>query len=132
MASELKVDKFTGVSTAGSITVQGEGTATTNLQQGLVKSWCKFNGTSTLAVNDSLNISAVTDGGTGTYFPLFSNNMNSEHFSADAMKRNESTNTGAQVQIPSYASTGNNIQMHESDSAADSSAVSFSVNGDLA
>ena len=58
--------------------------------------------------------------------------MNSEHFSADAMKRNESTNTGAQVQIPSYASTGNNIQMHESDSAADSSAVSFSVNGDLA
>jgi hypothetical protein len=35
MASELKVDKFTGVTTAGSIDVQGEGTATTNLQQGL-------------------------------------------------------------------------------------------------
>ena len=35
MASELKVDKFTGVTTAGSILVTGEGNSTTtNLQQG--------------------------------------------------------------------------------------------------
>ena len=40
MASELKVDKFTGVSTAGSILVTGEGNSTTtNLQQGLAKSF---------------------------------------------------------------------------------------------
>ena len=39
MASELsKVDKFTGVTTAGSIDVTGEGNSTTtNLQQGLAK-----------------------------------------------------------------------------------------------
>ena len=38
MASELKVDKFTGVTTAGSILVTGEGNSTTtNLQQGLAK-----------------------------------------------------------------------------------------------
>tara|TARA_B100000035_G_scaffold236397_1_gene204652 strand:+ start:432 stop:545 length:114 start_codon:yes stop_codon:yes gene_type:complete len=37
MASELKVDKFTGVTTAGSISVTGEGNSTTtNLQQGFV------------------------------------------------------------------------------------------------
>ena len=40
MASELKVDKFTGVTTVGSIDVVGEGNSTTtNLQQGLAKSW---------------------------------------------------------------------------------------------
>ena len=40
MASELKVDKFTGVTTAGSILVTGEGNSTTtNLQQGLAKFW---------------------------------------------------------------------------------------------
>ena len=40
MASELKVDKFTGVTTAGSISVTGEGNSTTtNLQQGLCKFW---------------------------------------------------------------------------------------------
>ena len=38
MASELKVDKITGVATAGSIDVTGEGgSTTTNLQQGLKK-----------------------------------------------------------------------------------------------
>ena len=37
-SSELKVDKFTGVTTAGSILVTGEGNSTTtNLQQGLAK-----------------------------------------------------------------------------------------------
>ncbi len=54
MASELKVDKFTGVTTAGSIDVTGEGNSTTtNLQQGLCKSWLKMNGSSTVAVEDS-------------------------------------------------------------------------------
>ena len=45
MASELKVDKFTGVTTAGSIDVTGEGNSTTtNLQQGLHKVWVNFDG----------------------------------------------------------------------------------------
>tara|TARA_R100000322_G_scaffold58556_1_gene36120 strand:- start:182 stop:307 length:126 start_codon:yes stop_codon:yes gene_type:complete len=40
MTSQLNVDKITGVSTAGSITVTGEGNSTTtNLQQGLCKAW---------------------------------------------------------------------------------------------
>ena len=56
MASELKVDKITGVTTAGSIDVTGEGnTTTTNLQQGLGKAWCYFNGTGTAAFDDSFN-----------------------------------------------------------------------------
>ncbi len=43
MASELKVDKFTGVTTAGSIDVTGEGNSTTtNLQQGFAKVWLKI------------------------------------------------------------------------------------------
>ena len=40
MASILKVDTLTGVTTAGSISVTGEGNSTTtNLQQGLAKAW---------------------------------------------------------------------------------------------
>ena len=49
MASVLKVDSITGVTTAGSVSVQGEGSATTNLQQGLAKSNLNFNGTGTIA-----------------------------------------------------------------------------------
>ena len=67
MASELKVDKFTGVTTAGSIDVTGEGNSTTtNLQSGLAKSWLFFNqGGPT--VNASFNVASVTDTSAGLY-----------------------------------------------------------------
>ena len=63
MASELKVDKFTGVTTAGSILVTGEGNSTTtNLQQGLAKSWSSLNQDSSgHPVYDSKNVASTTD-----------------------------------------------------------------------
>ena len=72
MASELKVDKFTGVTTAGSILVTGEGNSTTtNLQQGLCKAW--FQASSDTTLTDSFNISSGTDNGTGDYSYALSN-----------------------------------------------------------
>jgi len=80
MASELKVDKFTGVSTAGSIDVTGEGNSTTtNLQQGLAKAW--FQSNSAAVLQDSFNISGGTDNGTGNYTFAYSNNMNNQLYS---------------------------------------------------
>ena len=82
MASELKVDKFTGVTTAGSILVTGEGNSTTtNLQQGLSKAWLSMNGTGTIAVRDSFNITGITDQGTGLTTVTIANNMGSAEYS---------------------------------------------------
>ena len=76
MASELKVDKFTGVTTAGSIDVTGEGNSTTtNLQQGLCKFWANFDGTDTSTIRDSFNLGTITDNGTGDYTTSFTNPM---------------------------------------------------------
>ena len=76
--SEIKTDKLTGVGTAGSIVVTGEGNSTTtNLQQGLVKAWCSVDVTT---VDDSLNISSLTDTATGKATMNYSNNMSSEHY----------------------------------------------------
>ena len=92
MASELKVDKFTGVTTAGSILVTGEGNSTTtNLQQGLCKAWFKFN-QDTPAISDSFNTSSIADDGTGSHRGLFTNNMSNANFANTAMKQAESTN----------------------------------------
>ena len=86
MASELKVDKFTGVTTAGSIDVVGEGNSTTtNLQQGLGKVWINFNGKSTISTNDSFNVSGITDNGTGDYTTSFTNNLSNVNFCATGM-----------------------------------------------
>ena len=69
MASELKVDKFTGVSTAGSIDVTGEGNSTTtNLQQGLAKLWATVDAdASTVEAFDSFNVASIQDDATGKY-----------------------------------------------------------------
>ena len=62
MASTLKINTLTGVTTAGSIAVTGEGNSTTtNLQQGLAKSWVNFDGTGTIATRDSFNVASLTD-----------------------------------------------------------------------
>ena len=80
MASELKVDKFTGVTTAGSIDVTGEGgSTTTNLQQGLCKFWMKVS-SSQSSLDDSFNCSSSTDGGTGIVRGTFTNNMTNTNY----------------------------------------------------
>jgi hypothetical protein len=86
MASELKVDKFTGVTTAGSILVTGEGNSTTtNLQQGLCKFWIQFNGTSTVATRDSFNLASLTDNATGDYTHTFTNAFSNNDYAAIGM-----------------------------------------------
>ena len=67
MASILKVDTITGVATAGSIAVTGEGNSTTtNLQQGLVKSFVEGANHAAGAINgDTFNIASYVDYTTG-------------------------------------------------------------------
>ena len=89
MASILKVDTITGVSTAGSIAVTGEGNSTTtNLQQGLAKSWADTNAAGT-TVNDSFNLSSLTDTATGQQTFNFSNSFgNSSYCSLITVREN--------------------------------------------
>ena len=84
MASELKVDKFTGVTTAGSILVTGENSsATTELQPGLVKAFMR-NTSAQDAVVKSFNQSSFTDVGTGQMKITFTNNMQDHVFLGNA------------------------------------------------
>ena len=96
MASQLKVDTLTGVTTAGSILVTGEGNSTTtNLQQGLTKAWVHFNGTETVATRDSFNMSSVTDRGTGTYTTSATNAMASADYAWTSNSSNQGTAYGS-------------------------------------
>ena len=78
--STLNVDALVGVSSANAITVRGEGSATTSLQQGLAKAWLNMNGTGTVAIRDSFNIASITDNGTGDHTGTFTTAMNNDDF----------------------------------------------------
>ena len=75
MASTLKINTLTGVSTAGSIAVTAEGNSTTtNLQQGLAKHWVNYDAVSQVT-HGSFNQSTLTDNDTGDFTTHYTNNL---------------------------------------------------------
>ena len=81
--STLNVDALVGNTSANAITVRGEGSATTSLQQGLAKAWAINDHTST-SVLDSFNQSSITDTATGVLTWDMSNNFSSANWTASA------------------------------------------------
>ena len=128
MASQLKVDTITGVTTAGSIAVTGEGNSTTtNLQQSLVKVWAKFNGSS-FGELDSFNVSSFTDSGTGNYTVNINNDFsNANHASIEGSGAYHTVNDAANA-----VGTLNIACYNSSHSNADESRVAVHSCGDLA
>ena len=75
--STLVINELKGLDASGSITVTAEGgSITTNLQQGLIKGWANFS-MGSASFRDSINMSSITDNGTGdgtlNYINSFSN-----------------------------------------------------------
>ena len=137
MASELKVDKFTGVTTAGSIDVTGEGNSTTtNLQQGLNKVWVNYKGTATNEIRDSFNVTSVTDSATGRFIIIVGNDFSNDDYAvtsngaqiyqsvlgAIGLNANLTSNT-SQIGVGSTDNSGNDYDQLD---------LHFIVSGDLA
>lgn len=66
------------------VTASGSTGLTTNLQQGLIKNWLRYNG-STNTINDSLNCASVTDNATGIFTNNYTNNMANVNYSFGEM-----------------------------------------------
>ena len=65
--------------------VKGEGTATTNLKQGLAKVWCSATiATNTHTIQDSLNVTSLTDGGAGITSVVIANDMSNDDYAVSA------------------------------------------------
>ena len=88
--SEIILDTITGKSTAttitigstpvvsasaNSMTIRGEGSNQTSIQQGLLKHFVTIQGTDTFATIDSFNQSSATDHGTGDHSSTYATNM---------------------------------------------------------
>ena len=133
-ASEIAIDKLKGASSAGSMTVVGEGgTNTTNLQQGLGKAWIRFNGTSTVAINDSFNMASLTDLDTGYYQTNYTTSFNSANNSITISSNRDSSGNAAFQNFLDSATGNNTIYIVKVQNAtADSDRIAETVHGDLA
>ena len=93
--SEVILDTITGKSTATTITIgstpvvsasatsmtiRGEGSAQTSIQQGLNKVWANLNGSS-FGLRDSFNVTSATDNGAGDHTITIANDMGNGEYS---------------------------------------------------
>ena len=141
-ASEIAIDKLKGVTAAGSMLVVGEGgTNTTNLQQGLAKCWIHLKGADTFANVDSLNVSGVTDNGTGDYTITINNDMGSNTYSVTGLSKQDSGAAGQNMRIDDDGTQTNTmaaglVRVNTTDAGnsafADSNIVCATIHGDLA
>ena len=141
MASTLKINTLTGVTTAGSIAVTGEGNSTTtNLQQGLAKAWVNFDGTSAdsnadlTGVRDSFNISSIVDNSTGDQTVTLSNAMGNDDYVFTALGGGTSASLSVRIENPNNRSTTtiDLLSFNTSSSQIDMLDVNCLFHGDLA
>ena len=155
--STLVLDTITGKSTAttvtigstpvvsasaNSMTIRGEGSAQTSIQQGLCKAWTFFDGSvSTPAHADSFNASTLTDIGTGNQKFAFTNNMGNANFSFGGSAIIDETTfavfSGSEIAGSHARSTSSSGVFFTSNTAsvnsgADANSISPQIMGDLA
>ena len=88
-ATNIVADALVGNTSANAITVRGEGSATSVLNQGLCKTWCDFragtlggssDGNTNISIEDSFNVASLVDNGVGDYTFAHTNDMASGNY----------------------------------------------------
>tara|TARA_Y100001938_G_scaffold138598_1_gene204350 strand:- start:1244 stop:1648 length:405 start_codon:yes stop_codon:yes gene_type:complete len=134
MASTLKINTLTGVTTAGSIAVTGEGNSTTtNLQQGLAKGWVNFDTNDNPPVaNDSFNVSSLTDDDQEVEINM-TNAMSNSVYSPTSSGGNSSSNpSNRNLAVAILSSSVINCEMFTTNNAAAVGLHHVTWHGDLA
>ena len=134
MASTLKINTLTGVTTAGSIAVTAEGNSTTtNLQQGLCKQWVAFDMTDQ-SIGDSFNTTSVTDVSSGNSLVTIANDFANIHYAMGVSGTN-SSNGNAFVSMSGVTPTVTTYRLGgylSNDTNMDIDQVKSICSGDLA
>ena len=124
MAGTIIADTLTH-STAGSVT-------TDYVVNGSAKAWVNFNGTGTIAIRDSFNVTSLDDNGTGNYDVNFTNAMGNADFSSQ-VTAGYSADTGRYGENLSYnASYANVGARNSSGTSVDNAGIAVTISGDLA
>ena len=119
--STIRVDNF-GPSAGG----------TAYSARGIAKAWVNFNGTGTVAIRDSENVTSITDNGTGNYSPNFTNAMSSVNYAPMFSGYGGSARNTTTVRIGSSTSQVLNIFTDSLNVFVDAPNCYATAHGDLA
>jgi hypothetical protein len=136
MASELKVNTLKDASGNNSV-------AMSTVAEGSAKSWIRFNGSGTVAIDDSFNAASLTDHGTGQYTYSYTNSMGNANYTISLFARDGSYDragfwpaTGANTGLLSTTSVGGLCSTWTGSgnwsAGTDAPRLGITVHGDLA
>ena len=131
--SEILVNKLTGKTSAGNITVTSEGgAATQSLQQGLIKVWSNHSNLSAVTIHDSLNVSSMIDQSLGLTELVYANNFSNAVYSGTAAATQNSNVTWRNYNA-NYLSNSNQIVTQDNNAnGQDEDYIGVHFTGDLA
>jgi len=122
--SELRADTITASNGTSPVTLT---------KQIASKMFVNFNGTSTLSVRDSLNVSSVTDVSTGRYRPNYTNSFDSTADYSFHVTSGVLFSTWGLQQLSTFAAGSTEFVLYNpSGVATDNSVVPCTADGDLA
>jgi len=121
---------------ANSMTIRGEGTAQTSIQQGLAKAWINFNGSGTIAERDSFNNASITDNAIGDYTVTITSamaNVNYAHVGTAGQGNTALVNLSQCFNIANPTTTVSRYQTaYVNGTMLDATSVNVALHGDLA
>jgi hypothetical protein len=80
-------------------------TSATNCIQGSAKAWVNFNGTGTVAIRASYNVSSITDNGTGQYTINFTNAFADANYTCLFTPGGQETSSTGNFDMPRRSTT---------------------------
>ena len=107
-------------------------TSSANVIQGSAKAWVNFNGTGTVAIRASYNVSSITDNGTGLYTVNFTNALSDANY-AVCMTARPASDVVACSYIPAesllstYSTTAFGVRGSTTSAASDLPIICVSV-----
>jgi len=120
---------YMSVIKANNITNVAGGIPTVKSQQLIPTAWVNFNGTSTVAIRDSENVSSITDGGAGLYYINFATTMANTNYAATATSQRAVTWANGGVDANNYQTTNFRLENVENSTGADTPTFSVQVMG---
>lgn len=87
---------------------------------GIAKAWVLFNGTGTVAIRDSFNVSSITDNSSGNYTVNFTTAMSSADYACSLQAQGNTTYTGSVVSSLSRSTSSINVLHREGSTNTDS------------
>lgn len=104
-------DTTTGIITAEGLTLVGAApsppTANTIYKDNIIKGWIQFNGTGTIEINDSFNVSGITDNNVGDYTVTWDTDFANSNYTVSVVGKASSGGAGAS-NIVAVTSEANN------------------------